>query len=504
MRPTVFPEVLKDGSRYTVRSGHPASTDKLNRSIIVPYGMDPCDTFIRLHELGHAKWTPAVDPAVTCKKYGVSMGALQAAEDCRVHIGLLQCEAATTDATCVLDPRTPEGARMLDGLSRYWSNPTNPLGDRITSVIHALVSVAPFTPDVSCLTGVAQAAMGPAIDGILPFIRVLPKALAEQFFTTTRAVYSRHSKAVTTKTSCSHDTFYAFAYSARDARKCGEPVDRHAKMPAFEQTLKVARWLDDVLPKDGRPPRLPGELGKDLTRFQPSTTMRKADPSTRLSFGNRETGWGVLFLETAPMSPVAHLVRILSTKVPSDMGTRMRSLDRIISDGKVFERRKKVQGGTVLVDCSGSMSWDIDDLMILLNAAPAATVALYAGNTSPHTTQLGTELPSDSGILRIVGRKGHLTTPEYANLHIGANVIDGPALRWLGSQAEPRLWVSDGKVTGCGESQPASIRAEASLLCTRGKITRIDDLDAALVAFRNLRRQRKIAPICHIPDLDDD
>src|SRR5688572_17093444 len=49
-----------------------------------------------------------------------------------------------------------------------------------------------------------------------------------------------------------------------------------------------------------------------------------------------------------------------------------------VADGRAFGARRHVAGGTLLVDCSGSMSLSRDDVASMLAASPAATVALYA------------------------------------------------------------------------------------------------------------------------------
>ena len=58
--------------------------------------------------------------------------------------------------------------------------------------------------------------------------------------------------------------------------------------------------------------------------------------------------------------------------------------------------------------------------------------------------------------------------------------MDLPALEWLSRQAEPRLWVSDGGVTGVGDEGCARLRERCFAIARRGRITRVDDPSAAL------------------------
>lgn len=496
MKPTVFPEVLLDGFGYRIQSGTDAHTDKLTKIITVPYGEDPSDQFVRLHELAHVKWTPAVAPNTICKKYRVSPDALQVAEDCRIHIGLICLGAADATTTC-LGHKTPFAAYHIHRLRQYLSNPTAPFHERLRHAIHALVSFAPFPIDYKILLEIMKIAFGDKIKGLSTFLGEFRDAIAHKFFEDLAASYSPSGLVIKPEPECKFEHFHTFHTRASSRLLVkSEPVP----IPRFEKSIEVAAWLDALMPADGHASlSLPSSFKKDLdTAARPPRSLTL--DATGFHFGNRADGWGVVYYETPPMTPQAHIVRLLNTKVPSDMGTRLRSLDRIMSDSKVFERRKKLQGGTVLVDCSGSMSWSEDDLLTLLHAAPAATVALYAGTTSDTTTSLGTALPRNSGVIRIVVHHGHIAADEHCKFGFGANVIDGPALRWLESQAQPRIWISDGQVTGCNENQYASLTVEVSMICERSRIARLDNLEEALLTFRDLRLRRRIRGHAATPD----
>jgi hypothetical protein len=68
------------------------------------------------------------------------------------------------------------------------------------------------------------------------------------------------------------------------------------------------------------------------------------------------------------------------------------------------------------------------------------------------------------------------------------NIIDGPALSWLATQDQPRVWISDGHVTGAHEVQHPALVAEALRIQLAGHITRLDDLPSAITFFGALRR----------------
>ena len=119
----------------------------------------------------------------------------------------------------------------------------------------------------------------------------------------------------------------------------------------------------------------------------------------------------------------------------SDEGTVPRYIHRMPIDGKIFGRKKKEPGGSVLIDDSGSMSFSTQDIREIMEAAPAVNIAAYSGQSS-------------KGELVILGQDGkyaeinNMTRPKGSN-----NLVDLPALEWLAEQPKPRIWVSDTKIT---------------------------------------------------------
>jgi hypothetical protein len=148
---------------------------------------------------------------------------------------------------------------------------------------------------------------------------------------------------------------------------------------------------------------------------------------------------------------------------------------RWYADKAVFDRRGRRLGGTLLIDVSGSMDWAHDKLVQLVEATPAMTVAIYSG-AGPD--DLGGTAGQMGGRLTVIAKNGkrsaHLQTTDLrvAYRHGGANIVDGPALVWLTHQQEPRVWFSDGKVTGTREAQDPLMLADADRLCRLANIKR--------------------------------
>lgn len=151
------------------------------------------------------------------------------------------------------------------------------------------------------------------------------------------------------------------------------------------------------------------------------------------------------------------------------------------SDGAAFAYRQKAKGGTILLDCSGSMNLSIRDISNLLYRSPMLTVAGYAG------------IDGRNGSLAIFIKNGILASKRtvrewYEDMNQG-NIIDGPALRWLIKQRQPRIWISDGKVTGIDDHYSSNLDIEAAILKKWGRIKQFVDIKFCLRAFHTETEQ---------------
>jgi hypothetical protein len=122
------------------------------------------------------------------------------------------------------------------------------------------------------------------------------------------------------------------------------------------------------------------------------------------------------------------------------------------------------------------MGWSREDILRCVEAAPAATVAVYSGQ-------------GDKGILRIVAKDGRMVAPDLVASPCGlGNIVDGPALDWLTKQTEPRIWISDACVTGIEEVQHPVLVAEVQRTTLTARIIRLEHLAEAAACFARLRR----------------
>jgi len=125
-------------------------------------------------------------------------------------------------------------------------------------------------------------------------------------------------------------------------------------------------------------------------------------------------------------------------------------------------RAKGVGGGTVLIDNSGSMSFGAGEVAQIVHDIPFATIASYNGR--------GTR-----GTLFILAKNGRMAEPEaIEQSSIGCgNIVDYQSLLWLKTQREPRVWISDGGVTGALDRSYVGITSACHDIVKKNRITRV-------------------------------
>jgi hypothetical protein len=108
--------------------------------------------------------------------------------------------------------------------------------------------------------------------------------------------------------------------------------------------------------------------------------------------------------------------------------------------------------------------------MAVLESAPYAAIGLYAGQPG-----------HQSGILLVAANKGmYISKDVLSKWKSEGNVVDGSALRWLSRQRTPRVWISDGVVTGLNDRAGAALESEVEILTRAARIRRFDSLDEFL------------------------
>lgn len=178
---------------------------------------------------------------------------------------------------------------------------------------------------------------------------------------------------------------------------------------------------------------------------------------------NRTNRWMSMEVETPPLKTP----KWAKGAGCADAGSVFRAPWRLTTDQRVFRMNRAKRQGSVLLDTSGSMGIDEATIEKIVRAVPAAVIGMYAA-------------AGNHGQLRILSKWGKLVPDsKYFKKFGGMNGVDGPALRWLGYQPFPRIWISDGMVTGVGDGGATNLLLEAEEICERYRIVRVHSLAEA-------------------------
>ena len=290
----------------------------------------------------------------------------------------------------------------------------------------------------------------------------------------------------------------------------------------FCYTESIASWIDRLCEKrpddkSDKPDKSDGDDGSDGDDIGDSDTDgskkdEKGEIDKALAEFRKETlldrtpipSWFPLKVERLPMPEV--LSGSLGKKrVASNSGKHPRRLHRYLTDPqkRVFDRTTKGKGGVIVVDGSGSMSLDRDELRRLVEGSKGATVMLYSVGADD-----GAENPLDKGSWEcdsngvpylsnawVLADKGRMVT-DVPFSHGSANGVDLPALKWAVSNrrhsSAPIVWVCDGYVTGIGDEPHELLSLACFRFVKQHNIVIVPDITEALVALAKLGRGEKV------------
>lgn len=172
-------------------------------------------------------------------------------------------------------------------------------------------------------------------------------------------------------------------------------------------------------------------------------------------------------------------------KSSSDRGVVPRRMHRMASDRKVFTRKSTVAGGSMMIDCSGSMGLYKEDIREIVELLPASNVAGYVGYNK--------KINDYDGQIQVIAQNGRISNQALESLsHYGANSVDLDGLRWLAEQPEPRIWVSDqmvfgvDEVTGKNDYLDNEKRVEIARFMRKNNIIPIEDREMVLKVAKQL------------------
>lgn len=406
---TPLPEVVNPGG-WEISAGS-AHTDLVNRRMTVPISLSEDTRQIQLREMAHAKWSPPRPEGATEED---DPACLAAAEEVRL-------------------------TRMLAGRGFQSDHQLIP-----KEVCNYLIGKGSFrdaaTLLASCHGTGDEAEMVRAFSG--RFGKEAAKKIRNCLMPLVSSTHKGFCWVCGAKTlnlvlcdSCSMSTFeIPYSYTVAAARNLQEYIRR------FEEE-------DQKQKKD--PGKASGPVSIEGKEIASSEEMKAAISAMHGDAGaGYARRWGTMTI-TEPPRPRKLPPELRSRrKVREDTGSIPIAMHRASIDGRVFRAMRRKRGmGAVLIDQSGSMNLTGAQIMELMRLLPGSIIASYSG--------IGHE-----GELRILAKQGKAVAGKDVLIPGGGNIIDGPAVEWLAKQPKPRIWVSDGYITGIGDESASSAMVE--------------------------------------------
>jgi hypothetical protein len=412
-----------------LRSGIGGSTDIIARHMIVPVGSSDLARSIRAHEMMHARISPP-DKDVILKAstdWGYSPTTIEVAEEYRVNC-MIHAAGFSVDA-------------MADGshshLGKVWAGDGN-----WDSLVHTAALFAGFKPTADLLRGVKQV-NDTYHKTLLALIKELKAKVAFRKLKTDRNVPSNlgSTKPVA-------------------ATFGGDIPD------GFRHVRRIAQIIDKYLQND---PTNDPATEHDESTSEGSGDSEAAEKTAAGEFAN-------LLWANIELKPFLK-GNILQKRIASDIGRNPRRISRALTDGKVFDRKIRRNGGIVIIDQSGSMHLAETDVHEMIKAAPGCTIVGYSHSAG------STNVPN----VWILAQDGKIAE-HIPNGNTG-NGVDGPILEWAITKrrkGEPLIWVCDGIVTD-GEEDICyqHLTDHCAKLVAKHKIHMVNDPEEAIAAIKH-------------------
>ena len=470
----VEPEVLSrddvEHGRWTTKvvpnkRGLPM-TNPVEREMRAPDGDDASARATRAHEMMHAKVSPAHEMQDWIDRGIASHESLTVCEELRVN---LLCSKAGFDMDALSDDgETADGERAA--ITGDWA-----------STVRFAIAVAG--------TGSAKK----YLNGVRRHNRVWGKALLD---IQKRAV-KEMTKAWKTGTLASTEVHPDTGLSPlgfRHVEMMAEWLDRICGMtpPEEDETTddKAEKGEDDgdssgkgvkahVSVSTEKPKKL-GDFKDELKGVKPYESMSHGDIPR----------WGTLEWEHIPLDATS-TGSMSKKRTPTNVGRNPRRMHRYMTDPqrRVFDKTTRGKGGIVVVDVSGSMSWNMEQVQTIVENASGATVMAYSWSR---------EGGPNAWILAKNGKMAR----DISSVTTAGNGVDFPALQWAVENRrrhEPIVWVTDGGVTGVGDGWHSVLAKQCREFADKHGIVIVSTMEHAVKAFKQMAKGKK--PEASIPSM---
>lgn len=442
---TALPEFLsrddRENGSWQVEAGTPtrgdAWTDMTNRRMRVPVGGGDETRVIRLHEMMHAKVSPADMTPLAEYRPSLSTDMVIAAEEARVNL-LVGETGADIDL-------------LVDGSEKMSGERIGKAGMEAWNKIVEIVLATSHTKACS------------------DFLRGVAKSDPEM----AKEARKVHSKIKTWHRKWARKHPSTARYMANT-----KPVPSWGDLPHgfVTYTVPLAEYVSQFL--------LIEAGDEDDMDEGDETALERVE---RQNKAGQSGQFAKMILKDLPL-PNRVNGRIGRKRVASHTGKNPRRMNRMLTDPqqRVFDRRVRGKGGIVLIDQSGSMSLTHDDIWKMIEHAPACVIIGYSHASGSTTTP---------NVWKIADR-GRVCDKEDLPSGNGGNGVDGPALRYALKHRrnnEPVIWVCDGVVTdGQFDQMNAALDVECARLVVKHGIHTVYDTDEAIKALERAERGERL------------
>jgi len=473
-----YPEIVT-GDKWTVNEvfdGTTPHTDNLNKQMTVPLdrecekcGLEHSRT-IRRHELGHAKWSPKTMGKLP---KGVRAEAIEVLEEIRINY-LLYLEGLGLNSSAVcheeVKMRTTQmiykasiSQILLYGLACFgWQNTDTNKNNKYLRAnwrmhndylyeYQIYKEVILNAIDGKELSELRKAELEFVLSQISNFSnRLLSSRGNFQIMVTYRKVQN-----IAKELSIVLDAFMD--------KPNPEDVFAPEPQPGSSETVYEGEAEDESENETGSTGDY-GDVNKRLMNRMKKELVQKMQYQSSPGVGL----WGKMSVHE-PSLTVNLQGRLKNGRDyrPADIGYNPKYINRYCLDRKIFKQKQRVKGGTILIDASGSMRFDGNDILQIMEMLPAVNIAMYNGY-------------GQTGNLRIIAKNGMRVDDNYLMDYCGGgNVVDGPALRWLADMPPRRIWVSDMHVFGSAgrNSNGFNLIKECLDICVQNNIVNLQDIE---------------------------
>lgn len=447
----VVPAPVMRGASYTDFSSH---------VMAVPHGDDDKARAVRLHEMIHARVSPAELPYEFLDRFGVTLQAVRIAEEIRVNlIGRFVADEndhveGLGDVRDLADGGEVGSAK--DAIERdSWNDALSLYLMTLNTNIHAKVKRALNKHPEWKLS-----------------LAVIARSLDARF----------HANA-----------------DSRTMKKYPSELEWYATRAGFTSPRRFV-WVSEktgeessaIIPSGFLNFTLPLAVAIDAWLITPPSDGKKT-PDGESAIGRRETmptddRWASLRFGLTNLTETT--TRFLGKrKRPAMVGKYPTRPDRILTDPDRRIFRETVRGGHAIVvfDCSGSMSVTHDTVHAVVKRFAGATVVLYTHRDGGY-----------DGNAWIVAKNGRMVSrDEFEGLPLGyGNCVDGPILEWAVRQRKtPKdlvLWVCDGFVTDKRDNFDQKLESDVAQFIYRNRVVNVETPGEALELLSSIEKGRGV------------